>query len=102
MNVLEALRDAFRRAREKQPGFTESMSEEALRQILATLGGEQVIIPKTTSGRPGRPGIPTEVQEQAYRDGLSAASTAEVTAKHGISRAALYRLMKRGPSSGRP
>lgn len=97
MNVLESLRHAFRRAREAQPGFTESMEEEALLQILAALGGERVIIPKTAQGRRGKPGIPLEVQQRAYRDGLTAASAAEVTARHGISRAYLYRLMKKGP-----
>lgn len=38
-----------------------------------------------------------------YQDGLSTMSNQEIVAKHGISRATLYRWMKQGPpnSSGR-
>lgn len=98
MSVLDTMRQAFARAREKVPGFTEQMSEEALQQILAALGGEQVVMPKTTRGRSGRPGIPAEVQQVAYRAALTAEPTASITSRTGISRATLYRLMKRGPA----
>lgn len=33
-----------------------------------------------------------------FRDGLTSMSNAEITSKHGISRATLYRWMKRGPT----
>lgn len=99
MTVLETLRQAFARAREKQPGFTEDMSEDALQEILAALGGERVIIPKTTrgQGQNGRPAIPADVKEAAYRDALGSEPTETITSRHGISRASLYRLVKRGP-----
>lgn len=97
MNVLARLRSALAAARQKHPSLTEEASEEALQQILAALGGEQVIMPKTTQGRAGRPSIPHQVQEAAFKDVLGTDSTATITARHGISRATLYRLMKRGP-----
>ncbi|KQW96967.1 hypothetical protein ASC94_09170 [Massilia sp. Root418] len=59
-------------------------------QIRNDYGGLRVRIPK-------RKRHPTERERQdAFADGLSDMSTAEVTAKHGISRATLYRLMKTG------
>ena len=50
------------------------------------------------SGTPGRPPkkSPDEVL-RAYTDALSAAPTEKVLHQHGISRATLYRLVKRGP-----
>ncbi len=61
--------------------------EMAIRQ---EFGGMRVRIPK----RKKHPS--PEVREQAFVDGLSNMSTKEVTEKNGISRATLYRLMKRG------
>lgn len=97
MSVLDTLRTCFARAREQHPGFTDSMSEAALQQILSALGGEQVIMPKTTQGRPGRPRIPREVRDAAYQAGLGTEPTTTITDRLGISRATMYRLMKQGP-----
>lgn len=38
-------------------------------------------------------------REEVYRDGLSAMSSQDIVAKHGISRATLYRWMKQGPQN---
>jgi Mor transcription activator family len=100
MNVLNRLRAALAAARAVRPDLSEEASEEVLQQILAALGGEQVILPKTTQGRAGRPSIPREVQAAVYRDALGTDSNAAITRKHGISRATLYRLVKRGPGEG--
>lgn len=76
-----------------------SMTEEiALRyeqEAREEWGGQEVRIWKTTSGRPGRPpGQPYDAA--ALRaDGLTNAPTESVTSKHGVSRATLYRLLKR-------
>jgi hypothetical protein len=101
MSVLDTLREAFSRAREKKPGFTEDMSEEALVQILAALGGEQVILPKTTQGRAGRPAVADDVQRAAYDAAMRNEPIERITSSTGISRASLYRLIKRGPATGR-
>mgnify|MGYP003457536941 CR=1 FL=1 len=59
-------------------------------RIRSEYGGLRVRIPK-------RKKHPTpQERDQALADGLTNMSTAEITAKHGVSRATLYRLMKRG------
>lgn len=59
-------------------------------KIRAEYGGLRVRIPK----RKKHPSA--EARAQAFADGATAMPTEEVTAKHKISRASLYRLMKRG------
>lgn len=59
-------------------------------RIRAEYGGLRVRIPK-------RKKHPTAAERAlAFADGTTAMPTEEVTAKHKISRASLYRLMKRG------
>lgn len=100
MSVIERIREAFAKARARRPELTEELSEEALIEILAALNGERVVFPKTTQGRPGRPAVPPAVQQAAHRDALAGQPDAAIIAKHGISRATLYRLVKRGPPGG--
>ena len=73
----------------------EGLDPEASRLIEAKMrteyGGLRVRIPK-------RKKHPTErARTDAYTDGLSGMATEEVIEKHGISRATLYRLMKKRP-----
>lgn len=72
-----------------------SLSLEAARQIEAEVraefGGLRVRIPKRKKH------LTAAQRAAAFRDGLSDAPTEEVAARQGISRATLYRLMKRGP-----
>ncbi len=77
--VIEAKADAL------MPGF----------RVL--FGGARYQMPKTEAAAPGRPPIAPEVARRAYQAGLTQMSTDEVTREHGISRATLYRLMKKGP-----
>lgn len=59
-------------------------------RIRAEYGGLRVRIPK-------RKKHPTpQEREMVVADGITNMSNEEITAKHGISRATLYRLMKRG------
>ncbi len=57
-------------------------------KIRAEYGGLRVRIPK----RKKHPNH--EVRDQVYSDGLTTMSTVEITEKHKISRATLYRVMK--------
>ncbi len=98
MNVLARLRAALAAARVKRPELTEEASEEVLQQILASLGGEQVIMPKTTQGRAGRPGVPLDAQRAAYQAMLGTEQVSDIASRTGLSRATLYRLIKRGPA----
>lgn len=72
----------------------EGLDAEAARMIEAMVradyGGLRVRIPKK------RKHPSAQERERAFADGLSGMPTEEVTAKHGISRATLYRLMKTG------
>ena len=69
------------------------IAPEADRQIRQQVGGQD-------AGYVAKKKRPSPQQlEQAYREGLSSAPTHEVTRRHGISRATLYRLMKRGPGA---
>jgi hypothetical protein len=59
-------------------------------KIRAEYGGLRVRIPKRKKHL-------TRVERaEAFADGVTDMPTEEVTAKHGISRASLYRLMKKG------
>lgn len=70
----------------------EGLDADAARLIEAKVrlefGGLRVRIPKKRKHPNARQ------REEAFSDGLTGMSTEEVTAKHGISRATLYRLMK--------
>jgi DNA invertase Pin-like site-specific DNA recombinase len=82
----------------------DSITEElALRMEAAVRrewGGQEVRVWKTPEGRAGRPPRVPYDAARAYSDGISIQPTEEVTERHGISRATLYRLVKRGPGNG--
>lgn len=70
----------------------EGLPEEAAQIIEQTVrseyGGQRVFIPKRKKGEHAR--------RQAFADAVSNLPTKEVTERHGISRATLYRMLKRG------
>jgi hypothetical protein len=71
-------------------GLPTEVAREVEAKVRSDYGGLRVRIPK-------RKKHPSERQRaKAFEDGLSGMSTEEVTAKHGISRSTLYRLMKTG------
>ena len=76
--------------RAQAEGLDADAAHQIERAIRAEYGGLRVRIPKKKKH-------PTsEERRQAYADGLTAMPTGDVAEKHGISRATLYRLMKRG------
>jgi DNA invertase Pin-like site-specific DNA recombinase len=74
----------------RDSGLDAAAAHEIEMRIRAQYGGLRVRIPK-------RKKHPTQ-QERALvvADGITNMTTAEITGKHGISRATLYRMMKRG------
>jgi hypothetical protein len=70
-------------------GFDDGTAREIEGRIRAEYGGLRVRIPK----RKKHP-TPHE-REQVHADGVTSMSNDEIIQKHGISRATLYRLMKR-------
>jgi Mor family transcriptional regulator len=73
----------------------EGLNPDAARLIEARMrkdfGGMRVRIPKRKKH------ATEERRSNAYTDGLSGMPTEAIKEKHGISRATLYRLMKKGP-----
>lgn len=73
----------------------QGLDPDAARLIEAKIrdeyGGLRVRIPKRKKH------ATEERRNSAYTDGLSGMPTEAIKEKHGISRATLYRLMKKGP-----
>jgi len=78
------------RVRAAAPGcITDAQAREIEEAIRAELGGMRARIPK-------RKKHPTPEQRQAIvRDALTSATDTEITQRHGIHRATLYRTLKR-------
>jgi hypothetical protein len=82
-----------------------SLSQESARAIEAAarseFAGTRVWIaeqPFHPERAAGRKSVPREVANALYQDALTNTPTAELVKRHGLSRATIYRLMKRGPS----
>ena len=86
--VQEVLRQVIAMA----PGFSEALARQIEASVKAEHGGRRVFVPNGAQNR-----LSPEQKQAAYKDGLSSMPTPEIQAKHKISRASLYRLMKRGP-----
>ena len=71
------------------PGFTEALARQVEDEIRAEYGGQRVSLPKRGKR------ITPERRAAIFKDGLTQMPTEEITSKHNISRATLYRLMKR-------
>lgn len=91
MKVIDGLREAFRAVQFERPELTDDIVEAALMQIVFVLGGERVVIPKNIRSRR----LSAETRAAAYADRYSG-PRGEIAMRHGISRATLYRLMKKG------
>lgn len=65
--------------------------ERVEEEVRDQYGGQRVRIPKRNKARRA------ELMDQAYEEGKTNATTDAVTAKYGISRRTLYRLLKNGP-----
>ena len=83
--------------------ITQELALTVERECRAEWGGQRIeYIAATVEGKAGRPAIDPAVQQRAYQDALSSADPLEtVASRHGISRATLYRALKKG-ITGRP
>lgn len=72
-------------------GLDPDAAKEIGTMIRAVYGGMRVRIPKRKKN------LTQQARASAFADGITAMPTAEILAKHRISRSTLYRLMKRGP-----
>jgi hypothetical protein len=72
------------------PGFSEAMARQIEADFRAQHAGERLVVLKRG------PYLTPEQRRAVFADGKSAMSTAEIIAKHKISRSTLERQMKRG------
>lgn len=80
----------LQRVRAQVPGIEESVIRQVEADVRAQYGGLRVRIPK-------RKKHPTAAQRAAVLvDAMTPASDAEIMGRHGVSRASLYRYVKRG------
>ncbi|MEO8153577.1 MAG: hypothetical protein ABI605_10945 [Rhizobacter sp.] len=96
-DAVEVILAIARRLWPAESAFTEDTAMKLEIEILAALGGEHVHFPKTIERKVGRPPISREVHQRAYEDALTDMPTSEVQKRHNLSRASIYRLLKRGP-----
>ena len=83
------------------PGISEATARHGEAIVRAELVGLRSPIAKTPwhpDRTAGRKSVPRETSAALYSDALTSMSTDELVRKHGLSRATIYRLMKRGPA----
>jgi hypothetical protein len=82
------------------PQCTDGQADHIDERVRAVWGGQRVHIAKHLRRKRGRPPTAPEVLQRAYADALGTEPTHSITSRHGISRATLYRLVKKGPPGG--
>ena len=98
MRQPDIIRDVIRRMMAHEASITEELALVVERECRAEWGGQRIeYVPRTVDLVRGRPPAPADAQQAAYIEALNGAPTDEITRRHGISRATLYRLIKRGP-----
>ena len=76
------------------PGFSAALASQIEQQLRAEYGGKRLHINKR-----GKRMTP-EQRQAVFQDGLTTMTTAEITTKHKISRATLYRTMNQAGRFG--
>lgn len=71
-------------------GFDPAQADLIRRKICSEFGGQRIYIKKN------RQATTEEKRKRVFLDGVTQKSNEEITKEHGISRATLYRYMKRG------
>ncbi len=71
-------------------GFDIAQADLIRRKICGEYGGQRIYI------RKNRQATTEEKRKRVFQDGVTQKSTEQITKEHGISRATLYRYMKRG------
>ncbi len=74
----------------RSEGINDDITHQIEHITRKEFGGLRVCVPKKNKK------LLKEQRKKAFSDGLTSMPTKDVVEKHGISRATLYRLMKRG------
>jgi Mor family transcriptional regulator len=88
----DIVRDIIERLMAHEPSITEEIALRVEAEVRQTWGGAEVYVPKEAKRQ-------SRVREAVVKDALSTMSTAEIQRRHGVSRATIYRLLKRGPGT---
>lgn len=72
------------------PSFSQALASQIEQQLRSEYGGLRVRIPKRGKY------LTPEQRQEVFKDGLTNMPTSDITSKHKISRATLYREMKKG------
>lgn len=84
----------LQRVRAVSPGLTDEQARQIEDYVRAELGGLRARVPK-------RKKHPSQEQRKAiFKEAMGSATDAEITERHGIHRATLYRMLKRGGEQG--
>jgi DNA invertase Pin-like site-specific DNA recombinase len=81
-------------------GLTTEQAATIERRLKERYGDRRIRVKKKlqfSESRSNGVGLPDSVRAQVYRDGLTNMSNEEITRKHGVSRATIYRWMKKPP-----
>jgi len=97
VNGPDVIRDVIEWLMAHEPSITEALALEAELAMKSKWGDAEVRIPKTIDRKVGRPSTPPAVLASAHAAALTDKPTAEILKDHRISRATLYRLLKKGP-----
>lgn len=94
MNRLDIVHFIVTETLAKQmPGCTRDQIETAAKPLLQPihelLGGDRYYIPERS------PALATDRRKSVVRDGLTDSPTEVIQRRHGVSRATIYRLMKK-------
>ena len=84
----------IQRVRLLTPGLTDAQAAMVESEVRAELGGLRVRIPKR------RKHLSEEQRQAIFKEAMSSDTDAEITERHGIHRATLYRMLKREVGQG--
>lgn len=79
--------------------ITQELAITVEREARQEWGGQSIgYVPKTSDRRAGRRPLDPAARQAAFEAATTSAPTREVLQATGVSRATLYRLLKRGPA----
>lgn len=95
-------RDIIKWVIERMMAHDDSITEELAltveREARAEWGGQHIgYVPKNTDRKAARRPLDAQAREAVFKAATTSAPTREVLQTTGVSRATLYRLLKRGP-----
>jgi len=89
MTARDIIRDVIERLMAHEASITEELALKVEHEARAHWGGQAPYVPKETKRQ-------AHAREKVIADAVTTMPTQEITKRHGISRATMYRMLKRG------